>query len=54
VHLWDTSNNTLRRLAQLALPAGGRGVSTLSFQRSSGWMVAGCGSGVVRLWDLQR
>lgn len=50
VQLWSTEGDELRHRAQLAGHRGG--VSTLSFQRSTGWLVAGSGTGPIWLWDL--
>jgi hypothetical protein len=52
VHLWGTEGDELRY--QRALPGHDGGVTTLSFQRSTGWLAAGSGAGPVRLWDLER
>ncbi|KAL4457796.1 hypothetical protein ABPG75_012661 [Micractinium tetrahymenae] len=50
VQLWNTEGDELRHRAQLAGHRGG--VSTLSFQHSTGWLVAGSGVGAIWLWDL--
>ncbi|PSC71497.1 Vegetative incompatibility HET-E-1 [Micractinium conductrix] len=52
VRLWGTDGDELEHRGDLA--GHGRGVSTLSFQHSTGWLVAGSGVGTLRLWDLGR
>ncbi|KAL4443052.1 hypothetical protein ABPG77_008543 [Micractinium sp. CCAP 211/92] len=50
VQLWSTEGGDLRHRAQLSGHRGG--VSTLSFQHTTGWLVAGSGTGPIWLWNL--
>lgn len=52
VHLWSTAGDELEHRRRL--PGHEHGVSTLSFQRETGWLVAGTGGGAVRVWSLER
>lgn len=52
VHLWGTEGDELEY--RCALPGHTRGVSTLSFQADTGQLVAGTGSGPVKVWSLER
>lgn len=53
VHLWSVGGDG--ELTYLrALLGHQRGVSTLSFQRATGQLVAGCGGGAVKVWSLDR
>ncbi|EFN57007.1 hypothetical protein CHLNCDRAFT_143670 [Chlorella variabilis] len=54
VHLWRTADDELEYRRGLALPGDAGGVATLSFQRPTGWLVAGCGSGLVRVGEALR